>query len=1149
MRKIKTLFMMFLLVAGLFQLIPSVGSIGQHETADGLTEGMFKLGLIDSISDASTQALDFYVNGTQVYTTHGQSDGLRVYSFDGTTLTHIDDIYDGGYYRGVWGDGMYIYVACQSHGLRAYRLDDDNNLILIDTFPFLSHYDVWGDGTYIYTACTTSGISAFTFDGTSFTSIDTDVLFGGYYYRTVWGDGTYIYVACESHSGIYSPAILAYSFNGVSFTFLDADYQSGADYYDICGNGTYIYASDSSVGRILAYSFDGSTLSLEGQISVSSILELDTVNDIIYASAWGNDFKAYSFDGSSFTLLETRDDFELPTKVHCNDNYIFVAFYSPSDGFSIYSPIEYFPVTRTILPTIERNSVNYLLSYYHNGTFGSVFKVPISDNITGIVDVTNNIYAIQATEVNASNELINNTFWYDSTNQFVHICTLNLSISDTINWTINCSSSVYFNLILPVYLEVGQYFHAEGFISDNYGNAISGMIATTRLLYENGTDALPVNPKCNCTGGNYRCTFSTSILIPSTYSISVEFIDPITGIIYKEGETLYLSSTGGGYYASEVVFNFYNTNEGLGLPYETLQIYVEGERLRGNTYSSYSGGTIEVEIKDYYNTTLFHDNLSIDSNPEFVDLGLTFHSYKFSNLNAEYYMISFLKTGGSRWYERAICPYETVEYLLPSGTYSLRIYDADNTTLYLNSSVNITNSRAYVINGSALSLVISGVSVIVGQLLEGQGDFVDIITNATMPDIVNMVLDPPSAYCLFSQEGSILGTKLVCPALFWEAKTTNETNMTTGTLTSYPLIPTSGYTNGTITVKKDVVYFSGSSSVSFVNLSYGSTYLNYSYIPNQIDLNGQTVTITTDGNITVKRIITYTALRKFYWTKYTDTNFYTATIGISNPLSAIINEVYVIVEFANDTVPDYTTVRNYDVTNGVYLTRGQNFVTSADGVHFYLAGIAGNSTRRFTISYYGTTQADISSSAIVNVNAYDLKMLNDKNYYHLTAQWVNTDSSNFLGTLFIKFNFSVYPYEIAPHSFAVFDHENSRFLNQNEFTFLGSGVIVEQDAIGTVYPNSARTFDVYFLFIEEEADSMLSSKGFLHTKIAFIWEGFYFEVIHLIGFLIIFAGIVLPGKMYLDKKPYKREVMKDLWVVPISSVVLFLMIIVYFKGF
>jgi hypothetical protein len=77
-------------------------------------------------------------------------------------LTYIDTDDQGEDYRGVWGDGTYIYAACGADGLRSYSADGSGNLTYIDTDDQGgTYYGIWGDGTYIYVVSFYSGVLSY----------------------------------------------------------------------------------------------------------------------------------------------------------------------------------------------------------------------------------------------------------------------------------------------------------------------------------------------------------------------------------------------------------------------------------------------------------------------------------------------------------------------------------------------------------------------------------------------------------------------------------------------------------------------------------------------------------------------------------------------------------------------------------------------------------------------------------------------------------------------------------------------------------------------------------------------------------------------------------------------------------------------------
>jgi len=71
---------------------------------------------------------------------------------------------DGGFYYGVWGDGTYIYTACSGDGIRAYSFDGSTFTLKDTQYDGGNYFSIWGDETYVYAACYGGGIRAYTFD-------------------------------------------------------------------------------------------------------------------------------------------------------------------------------------------------------------------------------------------------------------------------------------------------------------------------------------------------------------------------------------------------------------------------------------------------------------------------------------------------------------------------------------------------------------------------------------------------------------------------------------------------------------------------------------------------------------------------------------------------------------------------------------------------------------------------------------------------------------------------------------------------------------------------------------------------------------------------------------------------------------------------
>jgi hypothetical protein len=447
-------------------------------------------------------------------------------------------------------------------------------------------------------------------------------------------------------------------------------------------------------------------------------------------------------------------------------------------------------------------------------------------------------------------------------------------------------------------------------------------------------------------------------------------------------------------------------------------------------------------------------------------------------------------------------------------------------------------SRVYLIDGTMVQEVIDGQSVITGYLLEVRTELFDALT----PHIVSVCYNIPYIYSVYETEGALIGIVKICPAQILTA-TTYQTDYTNCTMEA--LIPGNTTENGTIRVKTDRLYFQGASA-DWVNISVNSTgakLQNTSYIPVFYDIFGETVDIDASHNVTVTRETSYQQVDQFSWTKYTNQNYYTATVEFSNPMNTTLKKVYLFIEFANDTTPDYSTVTVRDVTNGVWLTQGENFDASASGTHMYIDSMSGLESRFFTVTYYGREIEEIPSDAITVISDYgQMKPYNNKNHYYLRAQWVNTRGNAFLGPIYIQFNFTTAPYEIAAESIAIYDNENVEYLNRNDFAYHGSGIIVSQEQVGRVSPQGARTFEIYYLYISEETIEQQIEElavGFLHKPIFTIPILGPFLGIHFIN--SIFGAVAIAGAL-ADYKKHK-------WVIALMVLFIWLFSMAYFQPF
>jgi hypothetical protein len=344
----------------------------------------------------------------------------------------------------------------------------------------------------------------------------------------------------------------------------------------------------------------------------------------------------------------------------------------------------------------------------------------------------------------------------------------------------------------------------------------------------------------------------------------------------------------------------------------------------------------------------------------------------------------------------------------------------------------------------------------------------------------------------------------------------------------------------------DKVSFSGR-NISWVNVSWpgSGNYSNTTYIPGEMVLYGQNLTVRWSGNLAVRRETRFQQYTKFYWTKTLDTNYYQATVNVTNRLNTTLREVTVSIEFANDTTADLHTVKCYDVTNGVYLTSGSQFLAAGTAIQFMLPSLSPWEIRAFRGEYYATVASPTPSDAIIIINgppemAEWTKDGVKKIFYKLSGTWINSNSKSFIGTIDLQFNFDTGGLTIVPQSIDVYDNTNNNLLDRSKFSYHGGGITITQDAVGAVSPGSSRSYSVYFLY--DESDTPTVTKSSLETPLINLF-GFDITAIHLIIFLGI--ALIIVSVLQFQKRRRTKNLDIDYKTYALIGVVILFLVMQY----
>jgi len=230
--------------------------------------------LIDSLT-AAGESIDgywsVYAENDRVFVACG-TDGLRVYDWDGSNFTFVED--DSSYeIYNVTGDGTYIYTTGVGDMIYGYSYNFGTDTLTEEGSldhgytPFL---DVWPDisavsGDVFMNSGTVSGIIAFNFDGSTFTELD-DVYPGSGFPYEVFAISGEVYGAFQS-AGLY-----VYTWNGSAFSYVD-DVYPGDWVRGVWVEDSYIYLACDARG-IYVYQLIGGTLTYVDSNTVGTLADV-----------------------------------------------------------------------------------------------------------------------------------------------------------------------------------------------------------------------------------------------------------------------------------------------------------------------------------------------------------------------------------------------------------------------------------------------------------------------------------------------------------------------------------------------------------------------------------------------------------------------------------------------------------------------------------------------------------------------------------------------------------------------------------------------------------------------------------------------------------------------------------------------------------
>ncbi len=161
--------------------------------------GKDELSLVSSIDDGG-RYLDIYTDGTYIYSSG--NDGLRVFSFNGTEFSLIDYIKqptgESDWYWDVTSDGKNVYIAGDYSGVKVYSFDGNTLTYVTEKNDGKRYLSVDCSGSFVFAGAAESDgcITQYYFTGDKLNLIDNtseQQKCNGLYY-----DGSYLFAACQN---------------------------------------------------------------------------------------------------------------------------------------------------------------------------------------------------------------------------------------------------------------------------------------------------------------------------------------------------------------------------------------------------------------------------------------------------------------------------------------------------------------------------------------------------------------------------------------------------------------------------------------------------------------------------------------------------------------------------------------------------------------------------------------------------------------------------------------------------------------------------------------------------------------------------------------------------------------------------------------
>jgi hypothetical protein len=500
-----------------------------------------------------------------------------------------------------------------------------------------------------------------------------------------------------------------------------------------------------------------------------------------------------------------------------------------------------------------------------------------------------------------------------------------------------------------------------------------------------------------------------------------------------------------------VWLRLYDASTGEGIPWERFITSWNGTLLYSDVVQTWTGQNYTVIVTDFFGNELYNQSLNVTEAPLHLwKVPIVVWSVKFFNQDPDY-----VHKIGVYWNHAGIpksfyiAPIEVVELYLHPGDYRIRWTPYHNYVAQATQQFDITVSDAayFLINGTTISHIVTDV--------EGVYALQQVITDWVTPDTVWLLETSPRCPESLEPEAA---TRLIHPYSITRA-TVNYTipNHSHGLLwCPYPNRP-----GRTYEVLSDVLTITGAYATTIkVNRTTGGNVWNTAYNPGSIVLgDGANYTVWASSAVTWTRTVTWREFDLFYWLYTVVQGKYEVTLWQNNTQNMTWRDVRWFVAWPEDSTIDLAGVTVYDVDNGLFLERGENFDVSAGGVAMAWASLNTTQLRTFMFTAWDANASETLSPPTISCADPTSENYDDELYYMAHGQWTNDYALPYHGLAFLSVEVDG---SLNPDSVRIFDVRSDQELDSTFYSVAGTTIIINSEAVGTVPVGGSLEYRVYF---------------------------------------------------------------------------------------